>query len=142
MQPNRTVLEVSPFPAGSSELSEILRNSPWTLTSCRTCAEAISFLKRKIAPVVVCERDLPDGSWQDILDRTSRAANPTAVIVASRVADERLWVDVLERGGYNVWLKPFDPREALRDLTEAWQRWNERQGRRVMHAGSVIHLDM
>ena len=32
---------------------------------------------------------------------------PAAVVVASEARDERLWVDVLERGAYDFILKPF-----------------------------------
>jgi len=118
-----TVLDISPNAGDHAALVEIFQHSNWILATCRTCAEAIAYLKRKMVPVIVCERDLPDGGWQDILERTTRAAKPPALIVTSRLADERLWADVLDRGGYNVLLKPYQPLEVLRDIGLAWQQW-------------------
>ena len=80
---------------------------------------------------MVCESNLPDGSWKDVIDRTARAANPPAVIVTSRLADDRLWSEVLNRGGYNVLLKPFRALEVLRDVNLAWQDWVSRVQRVV-----------
>lgn len=130
-QPPRTVtvLEVSPDASDHATLSEIFSHSNWKLHVARTCAEAVAFLTKKLIPVVVCERDLPDGSWKDILERTSRAINPPALIVSSRFADDRLWSEVLNLGGYNVLIKPFQRSEVFRDVSLAWLTWKNREDR-------------
>ena len=97
--------------------------------STRTCSEAIHLLKRRLIPVVLCERDLPDGSWKDIVERTAQAANPPAVIVSSRLADDGLWSEVLASGGYNVLSKPFNESEVFRDVSLAWLDWKTRADR-------------
>lgn len=130
-QPERVVmvLEVSPFEADHATLQQIFSHSNWKLHISRNCAEAIGFLKRTLIPVILCERDLPDGTWKDIVERTARAANPPAVIVSSRLADEHLWTEVLNSGGYNVLRKPFRESEVFRDVSLAWLHWKTRAER-------------
>ena len=45
------------------------------------------------------------------------------LIVTDRLADERLWAEVLNLGGYDLLLKPFDPEEVLRVVNSAWTSW-------------------
>jgi DNA-binding NtrC family response regulator len=45
------------------------------------------------------------------------------LIVTDRLADERLWAEVLNLGGYDLLLKPFDPEELLRVVSSAWASW-------------------
>lgn len=73
--------------------------------------------------VIVCERQLPDGDWRDVLALALDLPHPPAVIVTCRHADEYLWAEVLNLGGYDVLAKPFDEREVIRSLGLAWARW-------------------
>jgi DNA-binding response OmpR family regulator len=47
------------------------------------------------------------------------------MVVASRLADERLWAEVLNLGGYDLLVKPFNSIEVIRSMSLAWQRWND-----------------
>ena len=85
----------------------------------RSCGEARWLLYKTCVQVVICERDLPDGSWRDVLESTAALENPPAVIVTSRLADDRLWTEVLNAGGYDVMAKPWDGREARRTIALA-----------------------
>lgn len=85
----------------------------------RSCGEARRLLYKTAVQVVICERDLPDGSWRDILESTAALKDPPAVIVTSRLADDRLWLEVLEAGGYDVLAKPWNGREARRTIALA-----------------------
>jgi DNA-binding response OmpR family regulator len=89
----------------------------------------MDFLDRKVIPVVVCDSDLPDGSWKDIMERIAQTANPPAVIVSSRLADDHLWSEVLNLGGYDVLAKPFNASEVFRDVSLAWLQWKNRADR-------------
>jgi DNA-binding response OmpR family regulator len=71
-------------------------------------------------PIVLCDRDLPDGSWLDILNQADSAAEPPLVIVASRLADERLWSEVLNLGAFDLIAKPFIDSDVLHVLKAAW----------------------
>jgi len=47
------------------------------------------------------------------------------LIVASRLADDRLWAEALNLGAWDVLAKPFDRREVFRSVKSAWQHWHD-----------------
>ena len=53
----------------------------------------------------------------------NRKVAPPNLIVFSRLADERLWAEVLNLGGFDVLMTPFEPEEVLRVDFAAWSRW-------------------
>jgi DNA-binding NtrC family response regulator len=94
---------------------------------------AVHFLKTQEIPVVITERDLPDGNWQTLLNYVKQMAVPPKVIVTSPVADDQLWSEVLHLGAADVLAQPFCPREIFRSVCLAcrhWQqeRWKAQQG--------------
>jgi len=46
-----------------------------------------------------------------------------ATRVFSRLADECPWAQVLNLGGFDVLMTPFEPEEALRITFAAWSHW-------------------
>jgi len=73
--------------------------------------------------LVLCERDLADGDWKDVLEVTVSLTSPPPVIVTSRHADEHLWAEVINLGGFDVLAKPLDKQEVSRVLNFAWEHW-------------------
>ena len=73
--------------------------------------------------VLLCERQHADGSCEDLLDTTAALASPPNIIVFSRLADESLWAQVLNMGGFDVLITSFEPQEVLRVTFAAWSRW-------------------
>jgi DNA-binding NtrC family response regulator len=72
--------------------------------------------------VVITDRCLMDGSsWKDVLTSLDRHADRPELIVADRLADEALWAEVLNLGGYDLLVSPFDPGELQRIVTLAWE---------------------
>ena len=76
--------------------------------------------------VVITDAELPDGNWQGLLEAVSRLPGFPSLIVSSRLADERLWAEVLNLGGYDVLLTPFEPGEVFRVGSAAWRAWEHR----------------
>src|SRR4051794_21342622 len=85
-----------------------------------SCRQAVKRLGRDRVGVVLCDQDLPDGSWLNILDHIAASEDPPLLIVTSRLADERLWAEVLNLGGFDVIAKPFHASEVLHVLRTAW----------------------
>ena len=131
-----TVLMVSPFDEDRIRLDHIFAGSRWRARGVRTCREALALLRKSAAPVVLCEGDLPDGNWKDILDAFTVLTAPPLLIVTSRLADECLWVEVLNLGGYDLLAKPLDKKEVLWAVDSAWRHWNgqREQAKRVLKA--------
>jgi DNA-binding response OmpR family regulator len=59
------------------------------------------------------------GSWKDALRMAARLPLRTVVVLVSHIADERLWLDALECGAYDLILKPFHAEEMRRILENA-----------------------
>ena len=104
----------------SEDLVRILGHSRWTVLRARTLASAKSVLEKTGKLVLVCEAELSDGTWKDVLRAGTGAPVPCPVIVAANHADDRLWMEVLNLNGYNVLGRPFDEPEIFRVLSSAW----------------------
>ena len=98
----------------------------FTLTAKSSIVAAKSALQRGRISIVMCEHDLSPGSWKELLDFAERLPSPPPVIVTSRVADERMWAEVLNLGGYDVLARPFNSEEVIRTVTSAWSLWQHR----------------
>ena len=66
------------------------------------------------------------------MDRLENAAgslqDPPSLVVTSRLADERLWAEVLNLGAYDLLARPFNKNELTRTVALAWQHWVNRHG--------------
>jgi DNA-binding response OmpR family regulator len=123
------VLLVSPLEDDHLSLRRILDHSNWKLLETRSCGEAKKLLRENHAPVVICERNLPDGDWKTLLDELSLSPNPPRLIVSSRLADERLWAEALNVGCYDVLPTPYESEEVFRVGFLAWHSWKSQRER-------------
>jgi len=87
--------------------------------------ECRSALRDRHFDVVVCEDELPDGNWIDVLSLLTGEGTPN-LIVTGRLADNRLWADVLHRGGYDVLAQPLNDFEVERVATSAYEHYRRR----------------
>jgi FixJ family two-component response regulator len=104
------------------ELRCILGHSRWRVLECAGLGQAKVLLATLGPAVLVSDAVLPDGTWKDVLNHTLRLPAPPPVIVAASHADDTLWMEVLNLGGYNLLGKPFDEHEVFRVLSTAWLR--------------------
>ncbi|HZT32580.1 MAG TPA: response regulator [Bryobacteraceae bacterium] len=122
-----TLLVVSPQESDHSALRDIFAGTNWTVHYSYTWEEARECLEEHRVSVVVCERDLPDATWRDAWKSLVRVPGAPMLVVASRLADERLWAEVLNLGGYDVILKPFEPNETKWVAGTAAWKWQQRR---------------
>ncbi len=92
------------------------------------CREALELMDQGLPAVVMCDQHLPDGTWKDLVDAAESLQDPPALVVTSRIADERLWAEVLNLGAYDLLAKPFDRNEVERTVGLAWQHWINQHG--------------
>ena len=118
-----SILVVSPHPEDVSCLRHILHHRDWHINLSTTMADAALQLATQTPSVIICERDLSDGNWKNLLQQTQLMAQAPLLLVVSRHADENLWAEVLNLGGYDVLLKPFDRAEVIRVVGMAWRNW-------------------
>ena len=87
------------------------------------CNEAHRMLEAQPpVQVVVTDTALPDGDWRRVLEIVVQGCANIEVVVCSRLGDHNLWLDVLEQGGYDVLVEPFDHEEVRRTLEVAASR--------------------
>jgi DNA-binding response OmpR family regulator len=114
---------ITPNPEDTEILTGILGNRNCNLTWFRTAGEADGSLSQTKPAVVLCERDLPDGSWKQMLERIQTLTCKPILLVMSRFADDSLWAEVLNLGGYDVLSKPLDETEVVRVVEMACRNW-------------------
>ena len=108
------LMAVLPTREDRTALERIIGPCMWELQWTCTCREAIDAFRRTSPPIVICDRDLPDGDWRQLWDILARDPSPPMFIVTSRLADDALWAEVLNVGGYDLLLKPFRAEEVIR----------------------------
>lgn len=140
------VLCVEPNPEDRAALADIFHHGPWSLcpdahwdliTAVSLRAARRLFAQSPIA-VVLCERDLPSGTWQELWEQVSTSPRPPFLIVTSRVADERLWAEALNLGAYDVLAKPFDRTEVTRVVSLAWLHWRDQQRDEALESPALV----
>ena len=120
-----TVLLVSPNDNDLLRLSQIFEHTNWILQRARSYAEATELLRGRPVGVLVTEAELPEGrTWLDLMEFAARSGNARIVVMAS-LKDDPLWAQVINLGGYDVLMKPFDRVEVVRVLSLAWMNWRE-----------------
>jgi DNA-binding response OmpR family regulator len=115
---------IDPVHSRRAALRAILTPPLWDVCEARTFREAIAILDDLPCGVAIWDTEVPDGNWQGLLRNFECRQNPPKLVVSSRVADDRLWAEVLNLGGYDVLAQPFDPGEVLRVTRAAGMAWH------------------
>jgi DNA-binding NtrC family response regulator len=121
-----SVLAVSGDAKELKRLQCLFRGSSWGLCTARTLAEAREWLNRNETPIILCDSRLPDGDWKGLFRLTADLDRSPSFIIISRLADERLWSELLNLGGHDVLALPAKPSELFGTLSNAWRSWKGR----------------
>jgi len=116
------VLFVSPHPEDADRLSQILGALPVELEHVADLRHARDKLRVESYQVILTDVKLPDGAWSDVLDLAQQVSPASEVIVTTRFADARLWIDAMSRGVFDFLAQPFYPTEVRRILVNAFGR--------------------
>jgi len=122
------LLVVSPDENDSLSVRTLVTTGDWTIVRAAGLADAIQSAHADDPDVVLAERQLSDGTWTDLLEFFNSRDNPPPLIVLSRFVDDRLWVEVLNLGGFDVLAKPLERSEASRVLAMARLRGRMHRG--------------
>ena len=126
-----SVLAIGHSAEYQTSLLEIFSRSKWKLQFAQSLHEARPLLSRQCSAVVLCEYKLADGKWVDVLNEIQASGQNPRLIVAAANADESLWAEVLNLGGYDVLDMPFQPQEVVRVLSLAWLQWRKQPTRQT-----------
>jgi hypothetical protein len=89
------ILVVCPSEVDGTRVVSPTSDSRWKFCRVGTCADALDFVRRHRVPLVICEEELPDGSWREVLQATSMKPERPLLIVAYRLGDDPHWSSIL-----------------------------------------------
>ena len=114
-----SALAIGEFLQDRPLLQTIFHDLGWRLFEARDRRRAMQCLERHPVQVVLAESELPNWNWQKVLSDIRRLAEPPQLIVTSRTADDYLWAEVLNIGGYDVLPQPLERDEVERVIASA-----------------------
>ena len=89
-------------------LDQLFRDFRWTSRFLDSSCDLDGAFHEFQPDVVLTDAALPGGKcWKDVLRSARERSDILPVIVGSRLADEKLWAEVLNLGGYDLLVKPF-----------------------------------
>jgi DNA-binding response OmpR family regulator len=100
-------------------LREVFRDAGWLLLEARDQRKALEYIEQKAIQVVIANRELGKWNWKRLLDHLRQRQPQPQLIVTCRTADEQLWSEVLNCGGYDVLPQPFQRDEVERVVASA-----------------------
>lgn len=127
-----STLLVGEFQQDRPLLYEVFSRLKWRLFEARERRRALDYLERNDTQVVIAESELPGWDWKQVLHDLRRFLPQPQLIVASRTADDYLWAEVLNVGGFDVLPQPLE-RDELERVVAAARRHFDFQPRRVGH---------
>jgi DNA-binding response OmpR family regulator len=119
-----SVLAIGDFANDRALLQDISRLAGWQLIEARDRRRAMQYLERQRVQVVIAESELPNWDWKKVLSDIRRLAEPPQLIVTSRTADDYLWAEVLNIGGYDVLPQPLERDEVERVVAAATRQYS------------------
>jgi DNA-binding NtrC family response regulator len=116
---------------------EVFRNFGWRLFEQRDCRRTLGWLRRNPVQVVIAECPSAGVGWQNLLEDLRDLPEPPQLVVASRTADDFLWSEVLNRGGYDVLPRPLNRDEVQRVVAAAGRHYCSMRGEMPQSAESA-----
>jgi hypothetical protein len=101
----------------------------WQIARAKSVNEVEEQFSSAPVPIVVYERDWEGGDWRTGLTKLHQIPAKPCVLLASRVADEYLWQEVVLHHGYDILPKTAPDEKLIRLLKFAWF-WARSTGQR------------
>jgi DNA-binding NarL/FixJ family response regulator len=100
-------------------LEGIAARARWDLKFASGCEAAVASAKHPAPAVILCDRDLPGTDWRETVRYLTEHALTGAIVVIAPETDDRFWLEVIERGGYDVITRPFHENRVVVTVRQA-----------------------
>jgi FixJ family two-component response regulator len=107
----------------------------WDFRFTESCEAAFTIANRLVAPVILCDRDLPQTEWREAVRTLAALPHRPIVILLSKVADEYLWSEVFRIGGFDILAKPPRAEDVRRAVNLALAYWRSEAATAVKQSG-------
>ena len=114
------ILAVIADAATRRSLEMVVGQWQWDVEFVYRVEDAVRRQREELAPVVICEAS-GVGDWRRLVGESL-----PLVVVISHLADDALWQEVLQAGGYDVLRIPLEGRELGKVLEVAGSHWRHR----------------
>jgi hypothetical protein len=105
-----------------ARLQQIAASCNWQIRRASSLEDAASILRATSSPIIVYDRDGngPGERWRDVVRRLSALPGTPCVLLASRVADNYLWQEVIRNHGHDLLCKFAADEHLASCLRMAW----------------------
>jgi DNA-binding response OmpR family regulator len=117
---------------------KVFRRSGWRLFESCHRRGALECVERNAPQVVIAESNLAGWNWKQVLHDLKRSSKPPQLVVTSRTADELLWAEVLNIGGYDVLARPLVAEELERVVASACAHFGRPSGSTAKSSGGSL----
>jgi DNA-binding response OmpR family regulator len=144
MKPTNPEISVRALLLGEFEedrllVQKVFRQSAWRLFEAHDRHRALECVERNAPQVVIVESNLAGWNWKQVLRDLNRLSKPPQLVVTSRTADELLWAEVLNIGGYDVLARPFAAEELERVVASACAHFGRPSGSTAKSSGGSLY---
>ena len=105
-------------------IQEVFREASWRLYEVSTRKQALACLDRFPIQVVIAATGVAEWPWKRIWRDLERMQRPPQLVVMSPCADDSLWAEVLNWGGYDVLREPLQREEVARVIASARRQYD------------------
>ena len=123
-----SALLVGEYGNDGSLVRDVCLQHGWLLFEASDGCEAMGMLQSGVVQVVIAEEGSAGAGWQRLLDALRDLPDPPQLVVTSRTADDCLWSEVLNRGGYDVLPRPLNRDEVERVIAGAGRHFRALRG--------------
>ncbi len=117
------VLLVSDDESMCSQLQQGLAVRGYPILCARSYQEAAGLCRDRTVAVIVSEAELDAYTWRDMIALSNEMARPAYLIVIARLVSEELWLEVLDRGGINLFARTPPTSELRRSVEISLMDW-------------------
>lgn len=114
---NLLVVDDDPFSLDSAD--SILRGFGYSVRACRSADEALSILARSPIDVVLTDVRMPGLSGIELLEEIRRRSPDLPVILMTAYAELDTAVEAIEKGAFDLIIKPYKPLQLFHSLSKA-----------------------
>src|SRR5581483_8580973 len=125
--------------AEMQSLRKLLEPHQWNIHEAADCVDALRILEGRQVAVLMVRDDVPGGGSKQLRDQLCHRTDAPNLIVCSKLADERLWAEVLNLGCYDLLSLPFEASEVVRIAHLGWLSWKHATGLTHHSASAVMH---
>jgi DNA-binding response OmpR family regulator len=115
-----SILAVVSDPRDRNILNDIARREKWALRCTASCDSAVELMRHRGFGVILLDRNFTPVDWRAGFLTLTEHSPRSAIILLSREIDDRLWLEVIERGGFDVIIRPIRVARAVKAIRCGW----------------------